>query len=226
MLTWHSDDEDEALAGAVYPPGLAGALAGVSGNSIGQWARHGLIRPTLYEGPPANLYSYFDVAEALVIRWMLEEGVSHRDIRLALDRVRGHHPRWPLLRADLGVGRLSVDDRARLVRREGPGVYVDATGRDPEGWIMLPPVLLGRARDMLAHGGWIAASHRLDRIEVAPYKLGGVPTLRDRRWTIDAVARLADDQAGREALRRDHGIGEREIDEARIWVRAARELVT
>ena len=225
MLTWQSDDEDEALAGAVYSPGLAGALAGVSGNSIGQWARHGLIRATLYEGPPANLYSYFDVAEALVIRWMLEEGVSHRDIRLALDRVRGDHPRWPLLRADLGVGRLSVDDRARLVRREAPGVYVDATGRDPEGWIMLPPVLLDRARDMLAHGGWPAAVHRLDRIEVAPRKLGGVPTLRDRRWTIDEVARLSDDQPGRDVLRRAHAISEREIDEARTWVRAARELV-
>jgi len=32
----------------IYPPRLAGALAGVDGNRIGQWARHGLIRSTVY----------------------------------------------------------------------------------------------------------------------------------------------------------------------------------
>lgn len=224
MLTWRYEDEDEALAGAVYSPAMAGALAGVSGLSIGQWARHRLIQPTVYEGRPVNLYSYFDVAEALVVRWMLDEGVSHRDIRLALDRVRDDHPRWPLLRSDLGVARLSVDDRARLVRRDAPGVYVDATGRDPEGWMMIPPVLLGHAGDMLAHGGWPAAAHKLDRIEVAPRKLGGLPTLRDRRWTVDQVARLGDDDDGRAMLRDAYGISAEEIREARVWVEAAHGL--
>lgn len=221
-MTWQHDDD--ALLGAIYSPSMAGALAGVSGQSIGQWARHNMIQPTVYEGRPANLYSYYDVAEALVVRWMLDEGISHRDIRLALDGVRDRYPRWPLLRADIGVGRLSVDDRARLVRREAPGVYVDATGRDPEGWIIIPPTLLGRARDMLAHGGWLAAANKLDRIEVAPRKMGGVPTLRDRRWTVDQVARISDDDAGRYLLREAYGLSEDEIREARTWAEAAQEL--
>lgn len=209
----------------VYSPGMTGALAGVSGKSVGQWARYGLIRPTVYRGRPANLYSYFDVAEAIVVRWMLDHGITHRDIRLALDGVSEAFPRWPLLNAPLGIGRLSIDDRALLVRREDVHVYVEATGRGKPGQIIIKPALLDRARDMLAHGGWLAAEHGLRTIEVKPLKLGGAPSVLGRRWTIDQVARLADDAAGRALLHRAYGLTNLEVEEAVAWTKAALELV-
>lgn len=215
-----SDD----LEFGVYSPGMAGALAGVSGQSIGQWARHGIIRPSVYRGRPANLYSYYDVAEAVVVRWFVTLGVSHRAIRKALDGVRDEHPDWPLLRAPLGVGRLSVDDRARLVRQVDDGAYMDAVDLSHPEQVVIKPVLLDRARDMLAHGGWIAAVKNLERIEVQPLKLGGAPSLVGRRWAVEHVARLAWDAKGREVLVSTYGLSDDEIDESLSWVQGAREL--
>lgn len=208
----------------VYSPGMTGALAGVSGQSIGQWARYGLIRPSVYRGRPANLYSYYDVAEAVVVRWLLAFGISHRDIRRALAGVRAEHPDWPLLRAPLAVGRLSVDDRAQLVRRIGRNAYADAVDLSRPGQVLIKPVLLDQARDMLAHGGWVAAAKHLERIEVLPLKLGGAPSLVGRRWTVEQVARLAWDDEGREVLTSVYGLRDPEIDEAVSWMEGAREL--
>jgi uncharacterized protein (DUF433 family) len=217
----------EQLRAGVYSPGMAGALAGVSGKSIGQWARHKLIQPTVYHGRPANLYSYFDVAEAIVVRWMVSRGITRSDIRYAVHQARDKHPDWPLLNAPLGLGRLSVDDRRLLVKQEDTGVYVDATprGRKRPGQVLIKPTLLDDARGMLAHGGWLAAERGLRRIEVEPLKLGGAPSLRGRRWTVDQVARLADDAEGREVLERDYGLEPEEIDESVAWMDAAHELV-
>jgi uncharacterized protein (DUF433 family)/DNA-binding transcriptional MerR regulator len=214
---------EDALTLGVYLPHRAGALAGVSGQSIGQWARHGLITPTVYEGRPANLYSYFDVAEAIVVRWLVELGFRHAEIRSALDDVRDEYPRWPLLNAPLGVGRQSVDDRGVLVRKRQADVYVDVSGRAP-GQVVIRPSLLDDARDMLSHGGWLARSLHLEHIEVDPLKLGGQPSLRDRRWTVDHVARLAADDEGRQILLDSYCLEAVEIDEAVAWLEAADAL--
>jgi uncharacterized protein (DUF433 family)/DNA-binding transcriptional MerR regulator len=212
------------LEGGVYSPGMTGALAGVSGQSVGQWARYGLIRPTVFQGRPANLYSYYDVAEAVVVRWLLDLGVTHRAIRKALDGVLDEYPKWPLLHAPLGVGRLSVDDRARLVRKVAEGTYVDAVDLSHPGQVLIKPALLDQASDMLAHGGWVSAVKRLERIEVLPLKLGGAPSLVGRRWTVEHVARLAWDDEGREMLLSTYGLSEAEIDESLTWMEGAREL--
>jgi uncharacterized protein (DUF433 family)/DNA-binding transcriptional MerR regulator len=208
----------------VYTPGRAGALAGVSGQRIGQWARHGLIRPTVYEGRPRNLYSYFDVAEAIVIRWLLDRGENPANIAYALASVREDYPQWPLLNAPLGLGQQSTDDPGRLVRKTPEGPYVDATGTAP-GQFVIQPTLLDQARDMLVHGGWLASRLGLKRIEVTPAKLGGQPTLRGRRWAVDHVARLAADEAGQRVLREEYGLEQAEIDEALAWAEAAEALV-
>jgi uncharacterized protein (DUF433 family) len=215
---------DSDLDLGAYSPGMAGALAGVSGLSIGQWARHRLIRPGVFEGRPTNLYSYYDVAEAVVVRWLIGQGFTHKQIRQALNGVRDAHPRWPLLHAPLGVGRLSVDDRATLVRRIESGEYVDAIDKSRPDQILIKPVLLDQARDMLAHGGWIAAVKNLQRIEVQPLKLGGAPTLVGHRWTVEQVERLAADQEGRSVLLDTYGLTAEEIDESVAWVEGAREL--
>ena len=57
--------------------GDAGELVGVTGNTIGQWARWGYIRASQSSGEP-HVYSVEDVAEAAVVRALLERKVRHR----------------------------------------------------------------------------------------------------------------------------------------------------
>ena len=57
----------------------AGQLAGASGNAIGQWARRGYIRASQSTKVP-KVYSYQDVAEAMVVHDLLERMISHREI--------------------------------------------------------------------------------------------------------------------------------------------------
>ena len=57
--------------------GEAGELAGVSGTTIGQWARWGYIRASQSAGDP-HVYSVEDVAEAAIVRVLLERGVRLR----------------------------------------------------------------------------------------------------------------------------------------------------
>ena len=64
--------------------GDAGELVGVTGNTIGQWARWGYIRASQSSGDP-HVYSVEDVAEAAVVRALLDRKVRHRH-RPARDR--------------------------------------------------------------------------------------------------------------------------------------------
>ena len=83
-------------------------MAGVSGTTVGQWARRGLIRSSQRDDEP-RLYSVEDVAEAAIVRALLEAGASHGEIHRAIRRLPG---RWPLSKADLAV---MVD--GRIARR-------------------------------------------------------------------------------------------------------------
>src|SRR4051794_41960118 len=65
--------------------GEAGEIAGVSGNTIGQWARHGDIRASQSAEEP-HVYSVEDVAQAAVVRALLPRGVRPRDGRPAIAR--------------------------------------------------------------------------------------------------------------------------------------------
>lgn len=56
-----------------------GWLAGVSGDRIGQWARRGYIRASQSDGRP-HVYSYQDVAEAMVVHELLDHGADLRSI--------------------------------------------------------------------------------------------------------------------------------------------------
>ncbi len=208
----------------VYPAHRAGALAGVSGHRIGQWARYGLITPSFYNGRPANLYAFLDVAEAIVVHWLFDRGFTYDDIHTAIDGARQAYPDWPLIHAPLGVAQHAVkgDDRGAIVQRVDPGVYVDA-GRGGNQ-VTLRPQLLDFVKDMLRRGGWIAQELGLQRIEVDPDKLGGVPTVQGRRWPIERVAQLAADDAGRTTLIDDYGLDDRDVAESIRWVAAAAQL--
>jgi DNA-binding transcriptional MerR regulator len=87
--------------------GDVGALAGVSGTTIGQWARWGYIASSQSCEDP-RVYSVEDVADAVTVSELLDRGVSHADIRAAIGRLRDYG-RWPLSEARLattvGAGR-------------------------------------------------------------------------------------------------------------------------
>jgi DNA-binding transcriptional MerR regulator len=91
--------------------GDAGELVGVSGTTIGQWARHGYIRASQSTGDP-HVYSVEDVGEASIVAELLARGVRHGDVRRAIER-RHALGAWPLSEARLAttVG----DGRPRIV---------------------------------------------------------------------------------------------------------------
>jgi len=99
-----------------------GEMAGVTGTTVGQWARRGLIRSSQRDSEP-RLYSVEDVAEAAIVRALLEAGASHAEIHRAIARLPG---RWPLSAADLAV----MVDR-RIARRNDNGELEVLT---PRGW--------------------------------------------------------------------------------------------
>jgi DNA-binding transcriptional MerR regulator len=115
--------------------GEAGELAGVSGNTIGQWARWGYIRASQSAGDP-HVYSVEDVAEAAIVHALFDRGVRHADVRRAVQRL-GEYGAWPLSEAPLAttVG----NGRPAIVLREADGAYA-LTAR---GWqrLVAPPPL-------------------------------------------------------------------------------------
>jgi DNA-binding transcriptional MerR regulator len=117
--------------------GEAGELAGVSGTTIGQWARWGYIRASQSAGEP-HVYSVEDVAEAAIVHTLLERGVRHADVRRAIARLREcRYGDWPLSEATLAT--TAEDGRARIVLRDED----DAYALSDRGWQLMatPPRL-------------------------------------------------------------------------------------
>jgi DNA-binding transcriptional MerR regulator len=112
--------------------GEAGELAGVSGNTIGQWARWGYIRSSKSEGEP-RVYSVEDVVEAAIVHALLERGVRHREVRRAIGRLNTYGA-WPLSEAPL-----ATTAEGRIVLRENGQTYA----LSDRGWQLMvtpPPV--------------------------------------------------------------------------------------
>lgn len=114
--------------------GEVGELAGVSGNTIGQWARWGYIRASQSGGEP-HVYSVEDVTEAAMVHALLERGVAHAHVRRAITQL-SEYGTWPLSQASLAV---TDGPRPRIVLREGEGAFA----LSPRGWQLMaaPPPL-------------------------------------------------------------------------------------
>jgi DNA-binding transcriptional MerR regulator len=97
-----------------------GELAGVSGTTIGQWARWGYIRSSGSDEEP-RVYSLEDVAEATIVAELLGRGVAHADVRRAIAYLGEEYGAWPLSEAPLGTAR--HHGRERIVLRERDGLY-------------------------------------------------------------------------------------------------------
>ncbi len=108
----------------------AAELVGVSGTTIGQWARRGYIRSSQSAGEP-RVYSVEDVAEAAIVRALLERGVRHADVRRAIDRLSAYGD-WPLSEAPLAT--TAERGRPRIVLREDEA----ANALSHRGWQLRP----------------------------------------------------------------------------------------
>jgi hypothetical protein len=137
---------DRPRAHGSFLAGEVGELAGVSGNTIGQWARRGLIRSSQSDGEP-RVYAVEDIAEASVVAELLARGVRHLDIHRATERLARRYGRWPLSDAPLGT---IVEDggRPRIVLRERDAIYELM----PRGWqLMASPPPVDEVRVRLHH---------------------------------------------------------------------------
>jgi DNA-binding transcriptional MerR regulator len=105
-----------------------GQLAGVSGNTIGQWAHYGYIRASQSnDGDYPRVYSFQDVAEAIIVHELVDKNVPLPVVRPVIESLRDEFGDWPLQRAqletvtaaDIQIAALLV--RERDIRRElGP----------------------------------------------------------------------------------------------------------
>jgi DNA-binding transcriptional MerR regulator len=131
--------------------GEAGELAGVSGTTVGQWARWGYIRSSQSAGEP-RVYSVEDVAEAAMVRALLERGVGHRQVRAAVSALDRYGP-WPLSQAPLATARLRGRPRILLCEEEGVSALSE------RGWQLMtdPPPRARQVPLRLRAGAGVAA---------------------------------------------------------------------
>jgi DNA-binding transcriptional MerR regulator len=106
-----------------FSAGEVGELAGVSGNTIGQWARWGYIRASQSDGEP-HVYAVEDIAEAVIVNELLGRGVRHRDVRRAI-RHLPEYGDWPLSDAPLAT---TPEGRLVLLRENGEIYALSARG--------------------------------------------------------------------------------------------------
>ena len=116
-----------------------GALVGVSGTTIGQWARRGYIDSSQRRREP-RVYAVEDVVEAAIVRTLLDRGLRRPDVRRTVARLREGGPAWPLSRMRLGT--MADNGRTRLFVHADDG-WQELT---PRGWQRV--VALGEVEDV------------------------------------------------------------------------------
>jgi len=212
-MTAHRSSENKPRGW--YLAGEVGQLVGVSGEQIGQWARHGYIRSSQSTGVP-RVYSFQDAAEAMAVHELFRRGVPRREIRSAIANTRAKYGDWPLTAAPLATtGGLARRNRILLVL---DGDVLDI-GRGYGGQAVLRYTALKVVTSLLRQGGWaIREVPDITHIEVDPDRLSGRPTIRDRRLLAAKAAELAKlGYTGLRVLREDYELKRPEIQDAVRW---------
>ena len=193
-----------------------GLLAGVPGHTVGQWARRGYIKSSVSPKAP-RIYSYQDIAEAMVVHDLLDNEVTHKDIKTAIAELRGEYGDWPLTNAPLGTS------KGHVYAQLGDKQY--AIGK--KGWQQIVTAEnLTMIADQLRRGGWaVRKVPDLEHIEVDPDRLSGRPTIRGRRVPAAKVAAMATTDEGREILQEDYELSNDQIDDALRWWQATKDLL-
>jgi uncharacterized protein (DUF433 family) len=196
-----------------------GLLAGVSGDRVGQWARRGYIRSSQSTGSP-RVYSYQDVAEAMVVHELEDLGGDLKSIKRAIHRLRERAGlNWPLQHHANRLGAV----HGSVVEYDDDYTAYDIGGKKSPEQQVLDPANLRKIASELERGGWAARLvPNLRYIEVNPDRLSGRPVIRGRRIAADEVALLADAKEGRKTLRTDYEISAAEVDDAVRWWQAVR----
>ncbi len=203
-----------------YTAYAVGLLAGVSGRTIGQWARRGYIRSSQSAGNP-RIYSYQDAAEALVVHELLVAHFSHKEIKSAISLLRQIYPlNWPLQNSpDLAVAGEADGVRGRLVRGDEAAAF-DLIDR-PEQEV-INPENLRRISEYLRRGGWAARTRpEITHVEVDPDRLSGEPVIKGTRISAAHIAELARVE-GNKVARLDYDVTDVEIEDAKKWWAAVR----
>jgi uncharacterized protein (DUF433 family) len=204
-----------------YLASEAGALAGVSGDRIGQWARRGYIRASWSDpGDSPLVYSFQDVAEAMLVHELEDQGVPLQLIRATIERLRDGYGDWPLQHAPLELDSGGWSDGgirlSTLVLVEG----ADRLEAGERGWQLLHDISVNPQRISfdLHRGGWaVRVLPELEHIEVDPDRLSGRPVIRGRRVPVSLVAEASRDPEELEILREDYELSDDEIRDAQRW---------
>lgn len=205
-----------------YLANEVGQLAGVSGQTIGQWARQGYIRSSQSAGRP-RVYSFQDVGEAMVVHELLNRGATYPQIREHIERLRERYGvDWPLTQSPASTGTVGGTEKAApsVVARDSGRIY----GTGSHGWQQQVEIGdLNVIANLLWRGGWAARDlPDLEHIEVNPDRLSGRPTIRGHRIAAEDVAEIAQAPEGPEILRDDYELSDAEIRDAVRWWDAAR----
>jgi uncharacterized protein (DUF433 family) len=205
-----------------YPETEAGWLAGVPAKTMGKWVRRGYICASQKSRPPL-VFSYQDIAEAIVVHELLDRGVPARQVKKAVRVLRETYGDWPLTSAKLATIRHGDPaGRASVVAELEQAMYdVGKTGVLQQ---VINPEHLGLVAEWLRTGGWASKLERDIRyIEVDPERLSGRPTIRGHRVAADLVARIAQTGEGKRVLRKEYRLTDAEIADALRWWRAAKD---
>lgn len=201
----------------------AGQLAGVSGQKIGQWARRGYIRASQDDRGVPKVYSFQDVAEAMVVHELEDAGADLKSIKRAIERLRERHGMaWPLQHYSSRLGTV----HGVVVEHDGAGFAAgNLGGKGSPAQSVLSDENLGKIASQLERGGWaVRKLTDLKHVEVDPDRLSGKPAIRGRRVAASEVAQIAEERDGIETLVEGYGLSEAEIDDARRWWGEVRAL--
>src|SRR5919204_7039654 len=94
-----------------YLANEVGALAGVSGDRIRQWARRRYIRASWSKsGDSPLVYSFQDVAEAMLVHELEEQWVPLELIRRTVQGLRDRYGNWPLQSVKLEIDQATTPE--------------------------------------------------------------------------------------------------------------------